>query len=194
MYKRQAIYFKNLIEKSWEADPKGANEILMADGDRNAIKAHIVKLLCECGSFEDIRQQLSQALSLMAASDFPGKWESLLPEIVENLEGGDRETTSGMLLAANSILKRFRFTYKSDALYSELKYVLGILAAPLTALLMRLGQALDVADDDQKCCKEVLESLRLACRIFYSLNWQDLPEFFEDHMACLLYTSPSPRD
>ena len=48
---------------------------------------------------------------------------------------------------------------------------------------MRLGQALDVADDDQKCCKEVLESLRLACRIFYSLNWQDLPEFFEDHMA-----------
>ncbi len=155
----------------------------MADGDRNAIKAHIVKLLCECGSFEDIRQQLSQALSLMAASDFPGKWESLLPEIVKNLEGGDRETTSGMLLAANSILKRFRFTYKSDALYSELKYVLGILAAPLTALLMRLGQALDVADDDQKCCKEVLESLRLACRIFYSLNWQDLPEFFEDHMA-----------
>ena len=147
----------------------------MADGDRNAIKAHIVKLLCECGSFEDIRQQLSQALSLMAASDFPGKWESLLPEIVKNLEGGDRETTSGMLLAANSILKRFRFTYKSDALYSELKYVLGILAAPLTALLMRLGQALDVADDDQKCCKEVLESLRLACRIFYSLNWQDLP-------------------
>ena len=50
----------------------------------------------------------------------------------QKLEGGDRETTSGMLLAANSILKRFRFTYKSDALYSELKYVLGILAAPLT--------------------------------------------------------------
>ena len=133
----------------------------MADGDRNAIKAHIVKLLCECGSFEDIRQQLSQALSLMAASDFPGKWESLLPEIVKNLEGGDRETTSGMLLAANSILKRFRFTYKSDALYSELKYVLGILAAPLTALLMRLGQALDVADDDQKCCKD--------CEYFHDL-------------------------
>lgn len=178
-----AIYLKNLVEKSWEADPKGANEILMSDHDRNAIKAHMVKLLCECGSFENIRQQLSQALSLMAASDFPGKWESLLPEIVKNFEGGDRETISGMLLAANSILKRFRFTYKSDALYSELKYVLEILAAPLTALLMRLGQELDAAVEDQKWCKEVLESLRLACRIFYSLNWQDLPEFFEDHMA-----------
>ena len=63
----------------------------MADGDRNAIKAHIVKLLCECGSFEDIRQQLSQALSLMAASDFPGKWESLLPEIVKNYQKSSKQ-------------------------------------------------------------------------------------------------------
>ena len=27
-----------------------------------------------------------------------------------------------------------------------------------------------------------LESLRLICRIWFSLNWLDLPEYFEDHM------------
>jgi len=28
----------------------------------------------------------------------------------------------------------------------------------------------------------VMETMRLCCRIFFSLNWQDLPEFFEDNM------------
>eukprot|EP00624_Nannochloropsis_granulata_P000776 evm.model.NODE_13239_length_6809_cov_22.316198.1 len=28
----------------------------------------------------------------------------------------------------------------------------------------------------------VMETMRLCCRVFFSLNWQDLPEFFEDNM------------
>ena len=28
----------------------------------------------------------------------------------------------------------------------------------------------------------ISESLRLICRIWFSLNWLDLPEYFEDHM------------
>lgn len=30
---------------------------------------------------------------------------------------------------------------------------------------------------------QMLVALRLMSRIFYSLNWLDLPEFFEDHIA-----------
>lgn len=30
---------------------------------------------------------------------------------------------------------------------------------------------------------EMLKALRTMCRIFYSLNWQDIPEYFEDHIA-----------
>jgi len=102
---------------------------------------------------------------------------------VQQLETSDQKTTSGVLLSVNSILKRFRYAYKSDALYSEIKYVLNIIAAPLTTLLMRLSQELDSAGNDVIRSGGVLESIRLICRIFYSLNWQDLPEFFEDHMA-----------
>lgn len=36
--------------------------------------------------------------------------------------------------------------------------------------------------DDQGKLLNVMETLRLCCRIFFSLNWQDLPEFFEDNM------------
>jgi len=57
------------------------------------------------------------------------------------------------------------------------------MAAPLTTLLLRLGQELDAAGNDLACAGDILESVRLISRIFFSLNWQDLPEFFEDHIA-----------
>lgn len=173
-----AILFKNFVNDCWEQEP----DFILAK-DRGAVKEHIVKLVCTCSQFQDVKQQLSQALTQIAAADFPSKWPNLLPEIVQHFDTGDTATTSGMLLSANSILKRFRNAYKSDALYSELKYVLNVMAAPLTALLMRLGQDFEVADNIAVQSGELLESVRLICRIFYSLNWLDLPEFFEDHMA-----------
>ena len=50
--------------------------------------------------------------------------------------------------------------------------------------------------------KLLLGTLRLLCRIFYSLNWQDLPEYFEDNMASFMtvflkylqYTNPALCD
>ena len=30
--------------------------------------------------------------------------------------------------------------------------------------------------------RALFAALRLLCRIFFALNWQDLPEYFEDHM------------
>lgn len=36
--------------------------------------------------------------------------------------------------------------------------------------------------DDQGKLLNVMETVRLCCRVFFSLNWQDIPEFFEDNM------------
>ena len=60
--------------------------------------------------------------------------------------------------------------------------MLDTLALPLTSLFVRLGQELSAAVSDGSRCV-LVESLRLCCRVFFSLNWQDLPEFFEDHIA-----------
>ena len=95
--------------------------MLLSDPDREDIKIHIVKLVCKCGSVRDVKQQLCQALTLIAASDFPSKWPKLLPEVVQHLQSEDRNTVSGMLLAANSIMKRFRNASKTDGLYRELE-------------------------------------------------------------------------
>ncbi|KAH8091494.1 hypothetical protein JL720_5801 [Aureococcus anophagefferens] len=160
-----AVYFKNLVKKGWDVDPE-SKETPVAAGDRDAIKSHMVTLVCACGKFGDVKQQLSQALTLIASTDFPGKWPNLLPEIVARFADGDAATVQGMLLTSNSILKRFRYAFKSDALYAELKCALDTLAAPLTRLFGTLGEELRAAAGDAARSAVALESLRLACREF----------------------------
>ncbi|KAJ8609040.1 hypothetical protein CTAYLR_008710 [Chrysophaeum taylorii] len=174
-----AIYFKNLVKRGW------ADDKLISVGDRDAIKANMVKLVCECGHHSDVQQQLSAALSIISASDFPAKWPNLLPELISQFESPDLKTVTGMLRSLDSILERFRDVEKSDALYAELKYVLDMAAAPLTKLFGRLGALLasESSTNNRRSVEAVVEALRLACRVFYSLNWQDLPEFFEDNMS-----------
>jgi len=88
-------------------------------------------------------------------------------------------------LTANSILKRFRYVQRSDALYSDILYVLTRLQEPLTQLFTSIASQIDnpqLATNATELSAR-LSALRSINRIFYSLNYQDLPEYFEDHMG-----------
>lgn len=61
----------------------------------------------------------------------------------------------------------------------ELKYVLENVQAPLTSLLQSITAAIAAAVEQAQQLATLFDCLRLICRIFFSLNWQDLPEFFE---------------
>lgn len=130
-----------------------------------------------------IKAQFSEAIALIAAVDFPKKWDNLLNDLIQKFNSPDPNIVSGVLLTANSILKRFRYKVKSDALFEDLLYVLERLQAPLLTLFKTIGSAVDSYANDASQLKPRFESLRNICRIFYSLNWQDLPEYFEDHMT-----------
>ncbi len=54
---------------------------------------------------------------------------------------------------------------------------------PLLQIFKQIGEALRAHGSMDTLMLSLLEMLRLCCRIFFSLNWQDLPEFFEDHMS-----------
>lgn len=55
-----------------------------------------------------VRAQLSEALTIIGEYEFPTKWPSLLPELLERLRSGDIATVAGVLETANSIYKRYR--------------------------------------------------------------------------------------
>ncbi|KAG2725563.1 hypothetical protein I3843_01G072700 [Carya illinoinensis] len=116
-------------------------------------------------------------------------WPALLPELVANLQkasqASDYTSINGILGTANSIFKKFRYQYKTNDLLLDLKYCLDNFAAPLLEIFLKTSALIDSAANSgapASTLKPLFESQKLCCRIFYSLNFQELPEFFEDHM------------
>ena len=170
-------------------EPNAVTLAPIPDPEKEQIKALIVPLMLS--ATPRIQSQLSEALSLIGKHDFPKKWPSLLPELVSSLrtasQSSDYVSISGILGTANSIFKKFRYQYKTNDLFLDLKYCLDNFAAPLLEIFLKTATLIDSVVNSggpavAATLRPLIESQRLCCRIFYSLNFQELPEFFEDHM------------
>lgn len=64
----------------------------------------IVQLMLNCP--EKLQLQLSEAVSIMAAHDFPQNWESLISDLVTKLSPTDYRVNAGVLQTLHSIFKR----------------------------------------------------------------------------------------
>ncbi|ETW06943.1 hypothetical protein, variant [Aphanomyces invadans] len=173
-----SIAFKNLVKKEW--DPE--SEVCIATECKALVKTHLVSLMCDMP--DNLMKQLSAALFTIGEYDFPDQWPELLPQIVDKLgnPSSDMHTINGMLETSNAIFKRFRHAFKSDALYKELLYCLTQFQAPLLHLFTAMVQQLQHPTPSTDV-PGLVAALRTMSRIFFSLNWQDLPEFFEDNIA-----------
>ncbi|KAJ8748577.1 hypothetical protein K2173_003478 [Erythroxylum novogranatense] len=182
-----AVNFKNHLRSRWSPLPESGDSPI-SDTVKTQIKTLIVSLMLN--SSPRIQSQLSESLSLIGKYDFPKSWPSLLPELVSNLrsasESNNYASINGILGTANSIFKKFRYQYKSNDLFIDLKYCLDNFAAPLLEIFLRTASLIDLAVNAGSATpatlKPLFESQRICCRIFFSLNFQELPEFFEDHM------------
>ena len=176
-----------------EEEKKG---IVIIEQDRTTIKTHLVELMCTAPP--QIQAQISESISLIAAVDYPEKWQNLLPDLVNKMKSPEITVVNGVLTTANSIFKTFRYCQRSDALYKKIIYTLQGIQEPLLIQFTQTGNAVEAAKNNPEQLKQLFESLRLMCRIFFSLNYQDLPEFFEDHIKewmtefskYLQYTNP----
>lgn len=178
-----AVNFKNHVRNRWApSDPDSLPESpLIQDPEKEQIKTLIVRSMLT--AHPRIQSQLSEGLAIISKHDFPKTWQTLLPELVTNLQSSaDYAVINGILNTANSIFKKFRYQYKSNDLYIDLKYCLDGFAAPLLEVFLRTGQLIVANMQNATVLRPLFECQRLCCRVFYSLNFQELPEFFENHM------------
>lgn len=173
-----SITFKNFVKRNWRVTEDGTNKIHKQD--REAIKQLIVSLMLK--SPEQIQKQLSDAISIIGREDFPGKWPNLLSEMVSKFQTEDFYIINGVLRTAHSIFKRYRHEFKSQELWSEIKFVLENFAAAFTQLFSSTVELAKKHATDPNALKVIFSSIVLECKIFFSLNFQDLPEHFEDNM------------
>eukprot|EP00904_Undaria_pinnatifida_P010098 jgi/Undpi1/6218/HiC_scaffold_20.g08702.m1 len=179
-----AVVFKNLVKAKWAPEDDGdGKENCIAETDKEAIKANLVRLMCR--SPPEVQRQFAEALTIISKVDFPARWPNLIQDLVALMKnsGQDYHSLNGALLSANSVLKRYRYTFKTDALFNELKHiVLPHMAEPLLVLFKQSFTTVEQNKADKEVLVQVFESVRLVMRIFFSLNWQDLPEVFENNM------------
>ncbi|XP_058058317.1 exportin-2 [Anopheles bellator] len=175
-----AIAFKNFVKRNWAYHLENEGPDKVSESDRNGIKGMIVPLMLK--SPAPVQKQLTDAVSIIGKYDFPLKWPQLIDEMIEKFATGDFHVINGVLQTAHSLFKRYRYEFKSQTLWEEIKFVLDKMAKPLTDLLQAtLGLAKAHANNEEGL-KVIYSSLVLVCKVFYSLNSQDLPEFFEDNM------------
>ncbi|KAK9304581.1 hypothetical protein QLX08_004022 [Tetragonisca angustula] len=174
-----AVAFKNYVKRNWKVGEDSVDRIHAQD--RDAIKKLIVNLMLH--SPDSIQKQLSDAVSIVGKYDFPNKWPELIDQMVEKFNTGDFHVINGVLHTAHSLFKRYRYEFKSQSLWTEIKYVLDRFAKPLTDLFVATMNLMQVHANNVDALKVIYSSLVILSKVFYSLNFQDLPEFFEDNMA-----------
>eukprot|EP00948_MAST-09A_sp_MAST-9A-sp1_P002613 g2613.t1 len=187
-----ALVFKNYIKRIYSVAEEYENYKWSSPQEAAGCKGALVTFQCNVPVLKqtppNVRKQISEAIRIIAEVDFPKKWDDLLPRLTqllsESCSSNDFEIIQEGLSTINEVFKKFRKGFRSDALYAILKYCLDNFCEPLSAIFQHLLQQLQVTGsaNNLKAKDVILRCLRLVSRIFYSLNWQDIPEYFEDHI------------
>ncbi|KAK4688334.1 exportin-2 (importin alpha re-exporter), partial [Tremellales sp. Uapishka_1] len=184
---RQAggVYFKNVVKRLWA----GEEDVQIVDADKESIKSQLVPIMIGLGTPKTaiLQSQIGEGLSTIASLDFPDKWEGLCDELVNSLTPDNFVINNGVLATAHSIFKRWRSLFRTDALFSEINFVLSRFCQPHFELFQHVDKLLSTPASQPlppNCSLPLLaQALLLLLQIFQDLSCQDLPPFFEDHMS-----------
>lgn len=167
--------------------------------DRDRVKSSIVDIMLSVPV--PIRRQLSNALATIAENEYPKLWPELVPSLcdklgvvisaAQNAQPGspvitqiDWNSMQGILETLHAIFDRYPERMRTNDLYSEINYSLKHTSKHVQVLMALLAKVIneDIASKDPKLIEASLACTALVCKIFYCLSWQDIPEYFEDHL------------
>lgn len=176
-----SICLKNLVKDNWNG---GFNDI-----DRLLIKNCVMELVFK--SFGTTRCQLIDTIAYIALVEFPDKWPGLADQLVEKLYYNDLHFNNTALEIIHHILKHYRYELITQNLCEGLKYVAEKFAQPLTELLLTIVNLVVTIENvfifSESTFRLLYGSLVLITKIFFTLNAQELLEFFEDNLVTWIH-------
>lgn len=106
-----------------------------------------------------------------------------LQQLVSSMSQDNFIINNAVLSTAHAIFKRWRSKFRTDSLFLEIKFVLDRFCGPYLAVFQRVDQLLSSpqALPSPSDPKTLAKSLLLCLQLFFDLNCQDIPEFFEDN-------------
>ncbi|CAG8634271.1 1770_t:CDS:10 [Funneliformis caledonium] len=170
-----SLLFKNYIRRNWAQE----DEIKLTSEIRTVIKESLVDILISVPS--NIQIQLSEAVTLIAENDFPKQWPTLITQLTSKFSPEDFVRNNSVLQTAHSIFKRYKSEFRTDPLYNEINFVLDQFVQPYWQLLQATDILITQNVNNKPQLQILSQTLLLLLKLFYDLNWQDLPPFFEDN-------------
>jgi exportin-2 (importin alpha re-exporter) len=116
------------------------------------------------------------------------KPDARVQQLVSSLSPDNFVVNNSVLHTAHSIFKRWRSKFRSDELFLEIKFVLDRFCQPFLQIFQRVDELLSspTALPAPSDPKTLARSLLLCLQLFFDLNSQDIPEFFEDNQAAFM--------
>jgi exportin-2 (importin alpha re-exporter) len=159
-----ASYAKNF----WENDSLFSN--------KTAVRTMLIQMLI--GSQNFVQQVIMETIAAVASSDYPEKWQSLMPELVEAVSTTDVNVLYGIVGTVAMIFKRYeRSAYEQVA--KEFRTSCEFWGPTILSLLTQVLPGIPV--DGQNAT--IVENCFIECvKIFHYLSLPELPDFIEVHL------------
>ncbi|KAM0752941.1 putative importin-alpha export receptor [Meredithblackwellia eburnea MCA 4105] len=176
-----ALNFKNWIKANWALED-APTPLTTATAEQ--LKQSIVQIMIQLAHEPALQVQVGEAISIMAQSDFPEQWKDLIDQLVTPLSPTDFVVNNALLQTAHSIFRRWRSEFRTDELFLEINFVLEKFCPPYLSVFQQTDALLSSGTVAPNTPQHnlLLRTLLLLLQLFYDLNAQDLPPFFEDRL------------
>ena len=158
---------------------------IMDEGSKNYFKENILEMMLNAEN--ELLPHIIEMVKIIVqgANGYLIIWPKLMDFIGDILNKHDSSKSRHIYNLITKIIKRYHIESKSDSLFREIIYTMDKICKPMTddaINIIKYFNSYNSNNNNDEVMLQCLQMMNKIMSIFYSLNYQDFPEFFEDHL------------
>lgn len=179
------IFLKNYIIDYFYDNSDNAvinKDKIMDEECKNHFKNNILNLMLNVES--NLLPNIIEMIKFIVenANGYLVIWPKLMNFIGEVLNKHDFAKSKYIYQLISKIIRRYHIESKSAPLFKEIIHTMKFICQPMTDDSLKIIQLFNNWNTNGEVMYQCLEMMNKIMSIFFSLNYQDFPEFFEDHL------------
>ena len=181
-----AVFLKQYLANYWMDNTEKCLENpnkKLSENVKGIFKSNILILLLNADKtlFPTIMEMIIKVVA--SAGGYYNIWPNLMSDLKKILDQNDMVKSNEIYHLISKVIKRYHIESRSDSLFSEIVKTIDTIAAKLTNDAQRILGLLEKGEiRNTQELNTTLLMMRRIFSIFYSLNFQDFPYYFEDNL------------
>ena len=183
-----SIFLKNYIQDYFYDSSNNAilnKHKIMDENSKSFFKEKILQLLLNVEN--NLLPHIIEMVKIIVqnANGYLVIWPNLMTFIGDVLKKHDISKSKYIYQLIAKIIKRYHIESKSHPLFKEIINTMEHICQPMTDDALNIIKFFNTYESNPKNDEVMMQCIQMMNKImsiFYSLNYQDFPEFFEDHL------------